>query len=262
MRAGQMLKKMQKALLLLSLLLPATTWGAADMAKPLFLAHGGGAYGDQTVTNSLEALEANYAKGFRCFEIDFSWTADGALAAIHDWDGTVARYYPGLSQGIAPTRAEFLQTRMKGGLTPLDLAGVVTWVQKHPDVLVVTDVKENNLQAMREFFSKDPLWREVVIPQAYSYQEYDEIKALGFSRIILTLYRMETNYPELMQFAISERPYAITIEDKILLKWPLAEELSKLGITVYSHTVNDFAGFFALQKKGVAGIYTDVISPP
>jgi hypothetical protein len=51
-----------------------------NIQPPLFIAHAGGAIGHYTYTNSLEALNSNYEKGFRFFEIDLSWTSDGDLS--------------------------------------------------------------------------------------------------------------------------------------------------------------------------------------
>jgi len=49
------------------------------------IAHAGGEYRGIAYSNSLEALNANYARGLRLFEMDLSWTSDEQLAAIHDW---------------------------------------------------------------------------------------------------------------------------------------------------------------------------------
>jgi glycerophosphoryl diester phosphodiesterase len=69
----------------------------------------------------LEALNENYGKGFRFFEIDFSWTSDGKLVAIHDWQGALSGMYI-VSEGMGiPTEAEFVNLKMKAGLTQLSL---------------------------------------------------------------------------------------------------------------------------------------------
>ena len=65
------------------------------LIPPRLIAHGGGSYEDLTYTNSWQALDANYEKGFRLFEIDLSWTADNQLALIHDWEKTYERYFSG-----------------------------------------------------------------------------------------------------------------------------------------------------------------------
>ena len=55
------------------------------MSKPLMIAHAGGGIKGQNYSNSIEALDLNYAKGFRYFEIDFSWSSDRQLVCLHDW---------------------------------------------------------------------------------------------------------------------------------------------------------------------------------
>src|SRR5210317_451008 len=57
----------------------------SNISPPVFIAHAGGSLNGQKYTNSLEALNLNYQKGHRFFEVDFSWTSDEGLVAIHDW---------------------------------------------------------------------------------------------------------------------------------------------------------------------------------
>ncbi len=40
-------------------------------------------------TISRQALDENYAKGFRVFEIDFNYTQSGELVCVHDWGHSV-----------------------------------------------------------------------------------------------------------------------------------------------------------------------------
>ncbi len=50
-----------------------------------FIAHAGGEIDGHTYTNSLEALNLNYKKGFRLFELDIHETSDHKYVAVHDW---------------------------------------------------------------------------------------------------------------------------------------------------------------------------------
>lgn len=50
------------------------------------IAHAGGEVDGQIYANSLESLNASYAKGYRYFEIDLSFTSDRQLVCIHDWE--------------------------------------------------------------------------------------------------------------------------------------------------------------------------------
>ena len=48
------------------------------------IAHAGGGFDGKTYTNSIAALDANYARGFRIFEIDFLRTWDDVFVCGHD----------------------------------------------------------------------------------------------------------------------------------------------------------------------------------
>ncbi len=50
-----------------------------------FIAHAGGEIDGYKYTNTLEAVNTNYKKGFRLFELDIIKTADNIYVAAHDW---------------------------------------------------------------------------------------------------------------------------------------------------------------------------------
>jgi arylsulfatase A-like enzyme len=60
--------------------------GSLGVRSPAFVAHAGGGIKGRSYTNSLEALDENYRRGFRFFELDFNWTSDNQLVCIHDWE--------------------------------------------------------------------------------------------------------------------------------------------------------------------------------
>ena len=84
------MKATKKCIALVTLLVFAVTPSVfADSddwvtSNPL-IAHAFGGIDDKTYTNSLEAFQTNYDKGFRVFEVDLILTSDGGLAARHDW---------------------------------------------------------------------------------------------------------------------------------------------------------------------------------
>ena len=49
------------------------------------MAHAGGGINGATYTNSIAAMNLNYSKGFRYFEIDFNTTSDANIVCVHDW---------------------------------------------------------------------------------------------------------------------------------------------------------------------------------
>jgi glycerophosphoryl diester phosphodiesterase len=233
----------------------------AAISPSTFIAHAGGGLENHTYTNSLEALDFNYGKGFRFFEVDFSWTSDRELVAIHDWQGDLKRRFHLPEKHRIPTRKEFLNLEPTNGLTQLSLAGVLEWAREKGDAFIVTDIKKKNSRALEEIFREKPEFVQYLIPQVYSYAEYKKVKKMGYEKIILTLYRMRVFPPELVRFCAMEKPFAVTMPLS-LAGSGLAELLEPENIYVYAHTVNDLKLYMELRKKGVSGIYTDYILLP
>ncbi len=229
----------------------------------IFIAHAGGAINDETYTNSLEALNSNYDKGFRFFEIDFSWTSDQELVAIHDWnesDVFQGMFYVPAAMKI-PTLAQFLRLKTKTGLTQLSLENVLSWAERKGDVFIVTDIKDDNLRGLSKIFTDFKKQQKFIIPQVYSYKEYDEVLKLGYGHIILTLYRMKIVPAEVLSFAQKNLPFAVTMHWQVA-QAGLAHLLHENHTKVYAHTVNDIKLFSSLRRMGVFGIYTDSMTPP
>ena len=92
-----------------------------------------------TGSNSLEALEHSYENGFRLLELDFSWTCDGELVCVHDWNA----FYGRILDTDSPTLAQFEAVRDSTyGFTSLTLDHLIAWLREHPGVSIVTDIKE------------------------------------------------------------------------------------------------------------------------
>lgn len=252
---------LQICLLFTALLLcrPLPVSAGSGVVPPMFIAHAGGAVDGATYTNSLEALNASYEKGFRFFEVDFSWTADAELVAVHDWES--APDLLSIPGGIeVPTKSQFLQLKTKTGLTTLGLEDVLQWAGGKGDVYIVTDIRDGNVDALRKIRDKHGKFQNRVIPQVYSYREYDEVSRLGYGNIILTLYRMKIEPGEVLSFCRERLPFAVTMHWRIAQSG-LADLLHDNHVVVYAHTVNDPEMFSALTTVGVFGIYTDEISP-
>ena len=59
-----------------------------DWTKYKYIAHALGGVGGKTYTNSIQAFEHNYNKGFKVFEVDLDFTSDDELIAWHSFDKT------------------------------------------------------------------------------------------------------------------------------------------------------------------------------
>ena len=245
---------------MLSVLLAAPALGGVPAADAPaqhegFVLHAGGVTQDGTVgTNSVEALDHSYAQGYRCMEIDFCWTSDGQLACVHDWES----WYP---IGHVPSAAEFEALRTTHGYTSLTLPVLADWMRAHPDAVIVTDVKENNVEAARLISASCPDLIDRFVVQIYNRGQNEPVRACGFTHIWLTLYQLpwetKTNTALLARYARECGLEALVFSSELTARPGYVEQLRAIGIPLYTHTVNTKEEQDAMRAMGITGIYTD-----
>lgn len=220
------------------------------------VAHAGGAYEGQTYTNSLSALESNL-DSYQLFEIDFEWTSDGHLICLHDWEGAAERQFGPNTAGQLTFEqwSNYPRATTWKGCTWQELVG---WLEANPQKSIVTDVKTSNLDALRLISSSLDSFRTQIIPQIYHPDEFRPVAALGFEKIIWTIYRFPGDDADVLEAASSLDVSAITIPK--IRATQLGPHLAALGIDVYVHTVNEIADLAGYRAVGVKGIYTDFIT--
>jgi len=249
----------------------------------LMIAHAGGGINGMPYTNSLEALDLTYKKGFRVFEMDFSLTTDNHLILLHDWDDnfkvlfgysrhlrlpdylswvakivnfTFGRFF------IPMDHETFMALDSVVGLTQIDVDGLKTWMDLHPDTIIVTDAKDDNLAVLG--LVKKVLGTERIIPQIYHHNQFEKVKNMGFERIILTLYkyRKPPAVAEIVQIAKERKLFAITWFYYKYVRNDLAMALRSSGKShACAHTVNQHELEAVIDKGHVDCIYTDFLSP-
>ncbi len=230
--------------------------------KPLRIAHAAGGIDGRTYTNSYEALDTNLEKGFEYFEIDFSFTSDGELVCLHDWDGTFQRTF-GYKTEDKVTLKEFENlVESKSRYTNCTLNGLALWMLNNPSSYIVTDVKEDNLKALRIISEVLPSANKRVIPQIYQPENFNTVKNLGFEQVIWTLYRSAAKVDEVIDWVLKfEGSVAVTMPEQ-RAKTVLPKLLSKINVPTYVHTINSLekeADY--LTTYGISEIYTDFLIP-
>ena len=230
----------------------------SGVVLPLQIAHAGGAVEGHDYTNALEALEVWYGRGCRWFEIDLDWTSDGRLAAIHDWNAAAERLFGRGFSGCWMSREAFLEQPRLDGLTSMDDQGLGRWLSDHRDAVVVTDCKWANVDALALLSVVIPEALPQLVPQIYGFEEYDAVRALGFERLILTLYQMDVEDQLVVDFAKDRELLAVTLSENRALG-TLPKRLAEIGVPTFAHTVNDVNHFRRLRARGVHGIYTDAL---
>lgn len=239
-----------------ALRLPPDGCGGLEEGGPLVIAHAGGAVGTETYSNSLEALDLSYREGCRLFELDFEWTEDGELVLLHDWNANATRIFGPEFGGRWHTRDVFLSAARLDGLTSLDFEALVSWLDRHADARVVTDVKAGNSRALVIMKEGIPRADQVLIPQIYGFDEYEPTRKLGFDRIILTLYRSDASDDQVLAFCARHDLWAVAMPAPRATRG-LSQALAAIGVPALVHTVNSphHAGY--LRRLGVRGIFSD-----
>ncbi len=239
-------------------------WACAELSSvadpaPRLIAHAGGIGNHRTYTNSLEALDNSVARGFTAVEIDLSWTSDDHLVLIHDWDREFVKLFDRLSGRL--TVAEFRSTPSVHGLSHLSLEDLEEWLVEHPNILIVTDIKERNIDGLRSIAEEYPEQLHRIVPQIYRPESYPEARRLGYNHVIFTLYRSDLSDQQVIDFATNNPLFGVTMPIRHAMEGTLPAELAAHGVRVFVHTVNDYPTMKRLQTQGVYGVYTDWLSP-
>ncbi len=225
-----------------------------------FIMHAGGRVQGIDYTNVQDALEENYEKGKKYFEVDFSKTKDGKYVCLHSWDGFAFRILEiEKEKALSPmTHKEFMTTNSKNDFIQMDVDVLLKWLKNHQDAYIITDTKEDNLEFLQVLAEKSGRLKKQMIPQIYHFEEYEPTKQLGFDKIILTTYRLGVDFAENKDFFSKNKLFAITIGD-VLATEDFLKNLKNMGLKVAVFTVNNPERVKALENMGVNYFYTDVL---
>jgi lipoteichoic acid synthase len=221
-----------------------------------FIAHAGGAIDGHTYTNSLEALNLNYARGYRLFELDIIKTADNIYVAAHDWQGW--KNETGFTGKLPPTRDTFKQYKVRGRFTPLDLADINNWFIQHSDAILVTDKVNEPALFVPQFIDKSRLMMELFSSSAVKDALALEIKSAMPNWSIVR--RMTFNkIDELISMGITD---VAASRRSIQKDIHLLHHFKHKGIRVYVYNVNHDRGkneqyVICYDMNHIYGLYAD-----
>ncbi len=196
-----------------------------------YIAHAGGEINGVKSTNSLNALNENYKKGFRLFELDIIETSDGKMVAAHDWK--MWSRFTDYTGALPPSHAEFMKHKIYGDYTTLDLKGINKWFKTHPDAILVTDKVNDPVAFANQFVDKDRLIMELFSVMAIEKASENGINCMISQSPLMKLKGDKLNFLEVNNIkyvALSRR--IIASQTKLMLK------LRDKGIKVYVYNVN------------------------
>ena len=210
-------------------------------------------------TNSNEALENCVRNGKRFCEIDLQETSDGMLICGH---GDESELVFGTGLPTTATGAEFLNSRIWGEFTPLSADDLADFMRAHPDLVVITDVKTDNLRVCRRLAESFPDLRSRFIVQIQLPEEYEALRDLGFPYITYPIFRTPDEQRGLLQLAAFARSHELLAlilpngyysPDSRLL---VAEKM--IGTPIILHTLNDeWEIDYYLRNHLAMAVYTD-----
>ncbi|MEC0246998.1 phosphatidylinositol-specific phospholipase C/glycerophosphodiester phosphodiesterase family protein [Paenibacillus chitinolyticus] len=263
------------ALLLTVALLPfqhASAKEAGPWTDQTLIAHAMGGISGETLTNSYEAFLINYEKGHRLFEVDLNLTSDGQLAARHDW----LRYLSDRLQPTLPdhlkdgpvTLAEFKRHKILNKYTPLDLDLLLQLLEQYPDAYIVTDTKSEDPEVVQKQFqlivqqakAVNPALLERIVPELYEIDMINQVKKIyDFPNYFFSIYMTSYSEKEIISLVKKNNIKAVAMPVERATSTMIGG-LSKLGVPVYVHTVNELKEVNKLKKIGVHGFYTDFLT--
>ncbi|WP_209400291.1 hypothetical protein [Pseudozobellia sp. WGM2] len=196
-----------------------------------YIAHAGGEINGVKSTNSKDALDLNYKNGFRLFELDIIETADKKLVAAHDWK--MWARFTDYSGALPPTLAEFKKHKIYGDYHTLDMDGINTWFQNHPDAILVTDKVNDPIAFAEAFVDKTRL-----IMELFSQMAIEEAAAHGIQTMISQDPLLQIKGDKIDYLAINNIKYVAVSRRIISGKTKLMLRLKEQGIKVYVYNVN------------------------
>lgn len=231
------------------------------MQTQRLIAHAGAAIDGFVTSNSVEAVINAVDNAYALIELDMGITTDDHVVMVHDWDVTSVYYYNRLMDGPV-SYDEFMALSPYERFHTMDIESLIAIMDKSDTFRVVTDIKADFSEVLNAIARDYPDYLDRFIVQIYNYDELDEVKAMGYENIILTVYNMPGALdPEVISdFYFDNKLKAITAPDEEYVD-DLVKKLTKKGITVYRHPVSDYERMLELFDDSVYGIYTSSILP-
>lgn len=196
-----------------------------------YIAHAGGEINGVKSTNSKQALDANYKKGFRLFELDIIETSDGKLVAAHDWK--MWSRFTDYEGTLPPSHSEFMKRKIYGDYSTLDMKGINDWFAAHPDAILVTDKVNDPVAFANAFVDKDRLLMEL-----FSLMAIEEASKNGIHTVMSQVPLMAIKGDKIDYLAVNNVKHVALSRRILANNTELMLELKENNIRVYVYNVN------------------------
>lgn len=242
--------------------------------KNTVIAHGGGGYVHKKsfkYSNSFEAFEESYKRGFQVIEADFMLTSDNHLVLSHYWN------YCDFGDTI-PSLKEVKDSLAKRNFSFMTFKDLLYFMEtkKEKQIYIITDIKwetpqdfkatlQKLIETVKETYNKEQqeYFLQQFIIQVYNQETFDIMKQLyNFHNSLYTLYREKNKNPiKAAEFCLKNQIPVVTIHWKRIYQADTIAIFKEKNIKVYIHTINDKEKLKEFYKFGIHGYYTDFLMP-
>jgi glycerophosphoryl diester phosphodiesterase len=202
-------------------------------------------------TNSREAWNTSYDRGYRIMEVDLRFLRDGTLVCTHD----VPR-----DSKVANFRSTLVLGRF-ASVTATDLAALMA---DNPDVWVMVDFKLGpglQKQALSELSSILGGDTSRIIVQIYDDSGYWVARRLGYREIVYALFRQPSSrWAHSIDFAAKHRIMFVSMPADRATRG-MVRRARKRGLWVGIHPVNRSSQRSRLRRTGATHIYSSFLAP-
>lgn len=159
---GKTEKKVVYGIMITTIILVTVLWIGDNMnvinykknlANQDYVAHALGGIEDQSYTNSKEALENSYNKGFRIFEVDLKLTSDNKLVCVKDWKNL---FYENKAneENVAIDYNKFMASKIQNKYTTMSFKDLADFIKNHEDIYVMLDLGRKSYKDTKEIYNK------------------------------------------------------------------------------------------------------------
>ncbi len=183
------------------------------------------------------------------------------MVCLHDWKKRFKKIF-GFKTKQPLTLKSFQQSLDNTkGLHPCTIDTLASWALTHKDVKIITDVKYDNIKAIKKIIAQHPKLQSQLIPQFYQPEEYPILKKMGFKQLIWILYQYEDSLKSVVNHVKSMDLFALSMRASQVKKKPI-QALQKKGVNLFVYTINKETKMNKLVNQySVSGFYTDFLSP-
>ncbi|MCO8193049.1 glycerophosphodiester phosphodiesterase family protein [Anaerofustis sp. NSJ-163] len=243
---------------------------ALNFLKRGIMAHSCGEIDGIHYTNSKEAFENTINKGIKLIEVDFSFTSDNKIVALHPYHKkiyeTLGLGY--LKKGQLLSYKKFKKIKICDKYTTMDFDDVMSLLKKYKDIYVLIDIsKDLDIETTEKMYKiitqkllKKRLIKRVVV-QAGSIDMFETIEKIydfPIKQFYIQRKRYENNeLDEILEYMDTHNGFVTVGCHKGYANEDFANEVHKHGYYFNTFPINDLEEAEKLFKMNVDYICTD-----